>query len=106
MKTFTYFREINEHEGEAWTFWLQRDGNEDALLALDSVIDAYWEEETEPAYELSVEDTLTETQVDLLCEYSEEGYYATHNKVTGTLRLPDGLTVDTLYKGGVKDLFR
>jgi hypothetical protein len=107
MTTFTLFRETNDHEGESWTFWLQRDGNEDALLALGELIAADEAEATyDYPYKLDLTQTLPEKAVDLLCRYAEDGYYAAHNRVTGTLTIPASFDVDNhLYKGGIMELF-
>jgi len=104
---FTQFRENNEWEGEEWSFWLQRDGNEDALRALEAATDVILDDE--PLYVLNLNETLTEAEVDLLCRYSSSGYYSSHNKVVGQLVLPEPLPVgvegDPLYKGGIRNLF-
>lgn len=99
------FRETNEHEGESWTFWLERDGNEEALLALQTVVEDARMPYDYP-YELNLSESLEEDQVNVLCSYSEAGYFYGHNKVVGTLVIPEGFAVDDLYKGGVQDLFR
>jgi hypothetical protein len=107
MIHFTLFRENNDWEGEDWSFWLQRDGNEAALRALSIAIDAL--DDAERSYKLELSEALTEAEVDLLCRYAGEGYYASHNKVTGRLVLPEPLVIsgedDVLYKGGIRDLF-
>ena len=105
MATYVKFNEYNDHEGEEWTFWLQKDGNEVALSALEAVLNAY----SEDRYELEIDDILTEPEVDLLVKYSSSGYYADHNKVPGRLTLPDDFAIDgdndPLYKGGITEMF-
>ena len=106
MTTYALFRETNDHEGESWNFWLERDGNEETLRRLGEMLDAA--EEACPydfPYVLDLDEALTDEQVDLLCEYAEEGYMHSHNKINGTLVVPDDLVPDDLYKGRIEDLF-
>lgn len=104
MTSFTPLEEHNDHEGETWTFWLQRDGNEDSLQALSEALsagNAYW-------YAMNLDVAISEHDVDVLCEYGGQGYMDYHNKVLGKLEIPDGVSDDefeTLYKGGVRGLF-
>lgn len=108
MTTFVWFRETNDHEGESWTFWLRRDGNEEALTALAKQLVEDGEKiEYDYPYQIDLTETLLEDQVDLLCDYAESGYYDSHNKVDGTLTLPENFSImDGLYKGGIRDLFK
>lgn len=116
MTGYVKFREDNEWEGEAWTFWLPTEGNEAALLELENALDAAHEADDEFPYELRRNVVRSEEQVDSFVEDAEDdnsGYYSAHNKVTGRLILPDVLgepgrteTFDYLYKGGIRDLFK
>lgn len=113
---YVKFRENNEWEGEAWTFWLPTEGNEAALLELENALDAAHEADDEFPYELRRNVVRSEEQIDSFVEDAEDdegGYYSAHNKVTGRLILPDELgepgrteTFDYLYKGGIRDLFK
>lgn len=108
---FVKFTEINEHEGETWTFWLQRDGNEAALAQLADALDEFGGDE----YHLA-DTALREDVVDVLVEHGGVGYRPLHTKVTGHLEVPTNLLAvdedsgdvlqDGLYKGGVQRLFR
>lgn len=118
---FIKLREINEHEGETWRFWLQVDGNEAELkrlrTALERVAELYGDQYDVP-FELS-DQPKSEAYVDALVEEAEgddDGYMAAHHKVTGVLTVPDwpDLAPDdydnaierALYKGGIRKLFR
>lgn len=104
MTSFTRFVEMNDHEGETWTFWLQRDDNEDALADLKAKLDAE-DDGYDCPYALDLDVTLNEHDVDVLCDYGGQGYMAYHTKVSGCLVVPEGLGVavgdDALYKGGI-----
>lgn len=113
-KNFRKLVERNEHEGENWRFWLQVEGNEEALERLEKALTyAFADCDPEP-FELT-DEVLPEHNVDILIKYGndDDGYMATHHKVVGTLTLPDGFDSldweglsDILYKGEVKKLFR
>lgn len=101
---FVRFVETNDNEGENWTWWLQRDGNEDQLGQLHELLtDADVDEE----YELRLDITEIEPVVDKLVEHADVGYYSDHNKVLGHLACPDSLGeyAGVLYKGGIRNLF-
>jgi hypothetical protein len=114
---FVKFVENNDHEGEKWTFWLQVHGNESALDKLADVIRQY--EEANDAgpgwseYRLHEGTVIPERDVDVLVKHGGGGYMNNHNKVTGTLQVPDdllgdgeyGKNLDRLYKGGIENLF-
>lgn len=107
-KLFARYTENNEHEGETWVFWLQYDGNEDALSALDDLIaEAVGDSEPEE-YELDLDTLIPEWEVDTLVKHGGQGYMDYHHKVTGKLTLPSDLGeyLEDLYKGGVKKLFK
>lgn len=103
MATYVKFVENNDWEGEEWTFWLQLDGNEDELTKLAEVIDGFDDEED--SFELDRDVELTDHDVSVLVEHGGSGYMQNHNKVVGVLAVPDDLTADGLYKGGIRDLF-
>jgi hypothetical protein len=119
---FVKLTEENEWEGETWRFWLQVDGNEDALLRLHVALDAlaalYRDGEPGSPFVLdSIDHAKDESYVDVLIEQADEeegGYMASDHKVTGVLRVPDwpaptdfgGRIEQDLNKGGVCELFQ
>lgn len=101
--TFAHYVEVSESEGESWHFWIQTRGNKAAIEFLgESLLGLFGEDDYAP-YTLYT-DILTEEQVDLLCEFADEGYMASHQKVTGVLKLPVTLTEADLYGGGILKL--
>lgn len=100
MTDFVKFTENNDHEGETWNFWLQVDGNEDAIAELRALI-----ADQEDEYELA-EETTPESEVDVLVKHTGMGYMRYENKVVGVLTLPDTDALDDLYKGGIKDFYK
>lgn len=109
MMIYRKFVEINEFEGATWNWWLQTDGNEIAMAHLSAWLQKRHEEEPyDYPYKLT-EDVVLESEVDVLVKYADENYYPDHNKVSGTLTLPDVLDDDfeaKLYKGGIRDFFK
>lgn len=108
--TFVRMREINEPEGEAWNWWLELDGNEVQIGELAELISRAandGEGYDDFPYELILADHEPESVVDKLVQYAEDGYYSSHNKVSGLFTCPDSLgqDADRLYKGGILDLF-
>lgn len=104
---FVRFREYCDWEGETWTFWLQKDGNEESLKALQKKL-----ESEEDVYHCEFDVEINEDQVDTLVKYGGQGYLNYHNKVSGTLtkQAVDAIMVgdeDTtnLYKGGIASFF-
>jgi hypothetical protein len=106
---FVEFEEVNDWEGETWTFWLQLTGNEDELTKLDDLLSqAEREIEYELPFTLYLENCENESVVDKLVQHSEEGYYDSHNMVLGKFTCPESLgeAADELYKGGIRDYFK
>lgn len=103
---FVRFHEYNDHEGESWDWWLQLTGNEEALAFLGGMLNEINAENDDPWLSLHLEDLEPEGSVDKLVEYAENGYFSAHNKVIGVLTVPDDLDDDTLYKGGIRGLFK
>src|SRR5690606_10442737 len=111
MMRFVPFREVNDFEGETWTFWLQLDGNEEELRKLFALL----ERESDRAgvdipYTLVLDDWETEEDVDVLVGFAEdtlEGYAPAHQKVTGRFTCPDSIGEygDDLYKGRIVEFF-
>lgn len=107
MSVYVRLIERNDHEGERWSWWLEEEGNKDALKRLRACL-----EEADPfgeEFELT-EERATRESVDMLVRYSDdEGqYYPDHNRVDGVLTLPENLeddVLDILYKGGINNLF-
>jgi hypothetical protein len=102
-KTFTQMVEYNEHEGECWSFWLQVDGNQDALNELWGLIEA----EEEYTYQFT-DDVVYEWELQTLLDHGNfgYGYMNQHNKVAGKLTLPNGFQVNDIYKGQIKNFFK
>ncbi|WP_446224953.1 hypothetical protein ACTWPB_07500 [Nocardia sp. IBHARD005] len=101
--TFIRFTETNDNEGEVWHFWLQADGNRPALERLGDLLDAAATDGYD-CYKLT-DVEMDEAGVDLLVANCESGYMDYSNKVVGTLVIPDEFDIDSLYKGGIRDLF-
>jgi hypothetical protein len=103
---FVQFIEVNDHEGETWNFWLQRDGNEDAIAELRAALAEMRADDPELPYTLA-DETTPESEVDVLVTHSDSGYMAYETKVVGSCSFPDNLGEDLedLYKGGIKDYF-
>lgn len=99
---FVRLVETNDWEGETWSWWLQVDGNEEALEALSVLLD---DEEWEEYLYLSGI-VVPEADVDILIRHGGRGYYPDHIKVVGVLTLPVDFEVSGLYKGGIRDYFR
>jgi hypothetical protein len=112
---FVRLIENNEHEGESWAFWLQWQGNQEALRAVGRLITRLG---LKQQYDLALPDdetvTLGEDEVDLLVQFGGSGgYMASNIKCTGALELvprhldePDDEYLDRLlYKGGLVRLF-
>ncbi len=106
--TFVPLYETNEWEGEAWVWWVQLTGNEDALARLAELITEAMGDNREPPFKLDLDSAEPTFVVDKLVAYAAEGYHAAHNKVTGTLTVPDSLgeDADVLYKGGIQGLYK
>jgi len=98
MTRFLQYWEINEHEGERWRFWLQLDGNSEAINLLEGLI------HDDESY-LLTDETASEEEVDILVKWSDSGYMQNENKVTGRLVVPEDFDEDALYKGGIRHLF-
>lgn len=111
--TFVRYIEHNEQEGQTWSFWLQREGNSDALEQLETALDRLAanvdDDDADPdfdSYELRPEEVETGTDVDLLCAYGAGTDFDQHTKVIGRLVVPDNLSADALKKGGIRSLFK
>lgn len=105
MTRFMRYTEYNDHEGETWTFWLQVDGNEDALGWLNQFLETINADDMDPAYQVFADQVIPEEHVDVLTTWGGEGYMALHNKVTGKLDIPADFAPDDLYKGRIEGLF-
>lgn len=112
---FVKFTEHNDHEGETWNFWLQKDGNEKEL---DKLFDLMTDFGVEEEFELDMRE-VPESEVDILVKHSLGGYMNDHNKVTGTFtcpEMPEGTAdndegawdwiQDNFYKGGIERHFK
>jgi hypothetical protein len=103
VTTYRRFIETNDAEGETWSWWLQIEGNEQAIDRLGEFLaGGAWDGQ----YELGA--TADQAEVDVLVKHAEIGYYGDHNRVEGVLNLPEVLDdefVSQLYKGGIVELF-
>lgn len=81
---FVKFTEHNDHEGETWNFWLQKDGNEKEL---DDLFELMSEHGVEEEFELDMRE-VPESEIDILVKHTDQGYMSYHNKVVGTFVCP------------------
>lgn len=112
---FVRLKENNEWENETWYFWLQRNGNEEALANLANLLDS--NEMLSDTFTLGLTVVNPEEEVDKLVkqaaeDYEEDGGYTyEHNKITGTFVWPtEERSVEDwaqdLNKGSVEDFFK
>lgn len=104
---FVRLRERNENEGETYDYWLQVNGNEDALAELAEVLDDDFFEDTN----LRLEPQRPEHEVDLLVEETQSGYMDLTQKFTGRLEWPHAQMSmedwsEAIYKGSIEDCFK
>jgi len=105
---FIQFTEVNDNEGETWSFWLQYDGNQQAIDDFRDLLDEAEEHADDDEFPYTLTHNIEpESVVDKLVEYADEGYMASHNKVMGVFTCPDtlGEDADYLYKGGITKHF-
>jgi hypothetical protein len=111
---FVKFTEHNDHEGESWCFWLQKDDNDNELAKLQKLLGEY--DTYEETYKLQNMGAVDEHDVDVLVKHSGEGYMSYHNKVSGKFTCPQpteeekkdgyGWLNDTFYKGEIREYFK
>lgn len=103
-KKFVQMLENNEHEGETWCFWLQLDGNEEAI---DWLIDMIDDEDLEDEYEFTGL-LAYDWEVEVLTRLGNFGYnyMSQHHKCEGKLTFPSGFQVNDIYKGRIEDFFK
>jgi hypothetical protein len=119
-RRFVRLKETNDHEGETWYWYLPVKGNQVLLKALGDIIREY---SNEDEFELDLDNTLSESEVDILVKHGNDTtmYQSQFNKITGTMKpfrpsdlvhrfgdydgQPGWLELDGLYKGGVASLF-
>ncbi|MDN5917946.1 MAG: hypothetical protein L0I76_23100 [Pseudonocardia sp.] len=106
-RMFVAMHETNDHEGETWTWFLQLDGNEAEIDKLARLLRDAEEGDDEFSYSLELSTREPEPIVDKIVAHAHTGYYASHNKVTGSFACPDDLGeyADELYKGGIRGFF-
>lgn len=112
---FVKFKEYNDNEGETWYFFLQVEGNGERLVELQDLIETLCPPDEDPWFTLDTDQWYPESEVDILVKHSPGGYMDTFQKITGKLQPIDReklvsdyegeLTLDGLYKGGVRYLF-
>lgn len=95
--------EINQCEGEEWSWWIPYRGNEQSYEKLKTVLEEAPLDNTE-LYDVGLVDATTD-QVEFLCEWATHGYFNSHNMAKG---INDSLLDDInwdyddpLYKGGI-----
>ncbi len=98
MTTDVKLTEHNEGEGETCHFWIPVEGNEEALRQLSAQLDPQ-----DDAFDYS-DTPVPEAEVDVLVKHNDYGYFSLHNKLAGSLTIPDEFDTDQLYKGGIKKL--
>lgn len=101
---FVQMIEHNQHEGESWCFWIQLDGNEEAIENLIKLIE---EEGLEDEYEFTGV-TAYEFDVDVVVNLGNfgYGYMSQHHKIAGILEFPEGFEVDNIYKGNLDEFIK
>lgn len=120
-RRFVRLTEINDHEGETWYWYLLLNGNEGNLETLNLIIREY---SNVDEYELDLDNTLSESEVDTLVKHGNDTtmYQNQFNKITGVMKKPEvdelvhrhgeyngqpgWLELDGLYKGRVDSLFK
>jgi hypothetical protein len=107
---FVRLRETNDWEGESWDWWLQVDGNEDAIAKLREILEVWapdWGTD-DPPFVLHLDNVEPEHVVDKLVQYAAENYFRLHNKVSGRFTCPDDLgeNAELLYKGAIRSCFK
>lgn len=111
MTTYARLVEHNEHEGEAWGFYIPIEGNEEALGRLARLVTALNGDDEDENYKLE-RDPIDEVAVDALVRYGNDygpTYMPAHTKLVGKLVIPeDALRVasegdDDLYKGSIRN---
>ncbi len=108
---FIKMTEHNEWEGETWNFWLQLNGNEEAIRKLIKLV----KEDGDHTYSFDLEST-NEKEIDILVDREDNNsYMALHNKVSGAFNIErligeikDGVSIseDLIYKGQIKNYFK
>lgn len=95
MKQYVTLTESNDHEGETWKFFIQYDGNEEAVEYIKWYIDEFC---IEDMFSIDL-NKIPENEVDILVKHSTIGYMKVFNKVDGKLEIPkDALIEDDFYK--------
>ena len=96
------FTEHNDHEGEIWIWFLQYEGNEEALKKLRSYIVEHYNDDE---YEIDLDERVPENIVDILEKNSPCGYFPTFNKCPGKLDASDFGDPDDnpFYKGQISE---
>lgn len=103
-KTWVKLTEHNDWEGEEWAFFLQIQGNEQAICTLAQLVMRQDPSDDDCPYELDVT-PFSEYEVDDAIRHATDGYMASHNKVPGLLVFPDNFLDqdDPIYKGQIAD---
>ena len=104
-KKYIQIIEICGHEGETWSFFLNKKGNEPFIKKLKKTIKKYpnldWGDS-----EIKIgHDNIPESEVDILLKYNTSGYMSLYNKIDDVIN-PDVIEdgdedefVESFYKG-------
>jgi hypothetical protein len=98
-RQFIKLTEHNDWEGESWNFYFPKANNEEALdFILSKIVN-------NEEYEIA-EETIAESEVDILVKHTDSGYMDYENKVNGILDINKLKSCDwendnPLYKGNL-----
>lgn len=104
MKKYIQIEEYCGHEGESWSTFLVKEGNEKAIQKLKEAIDKYDYLQDNDNFLTIKNDDIEESEVDIVVKYSTSGYYDTFTKCDKILNVDNIKTetdeefVDSFYK--------
>jgi hypothetical protein len=116
MNNYVEFLEINDWEGESWSFFIPLEGNEHQLDLLETYLVDQENVKFDFPYSLGGI-PIPEFEVDILVKHSDVGYMPRYNKLSGKLdanslleqleqfELGDMMKFP-LYKGGIKSFMK
>lgn len=105
MSKYYHIEERNGHEGEEWSFFIPKKGNEAFIKKLKSTIKKFEEDEEEMENWISILSDISESAVDILVSNTKSGYMDYNNKIDRILSpdLINGSNIDSFiesfYKG-------
>lgn len=110
VSEYALFKEVNDWEGEEWSFYIPVDGNEEALGQLAAWCHHWRAKEPEFPYSSPLLKWFSADQVEKFVTTPNSGatYMAAHNQMAGTLAIPENLlelevkeAFTAFYKGGM-----